>query len=58
MPQLYFVNSHTGNRYDVVSFDREAGEVTLRGPLTKGEFTTKFDKDAFLRMGYVLHQDA
>lgn len=58
MPRLFFVNEHTGNRYDVVKFDREAGEVTLKGPLTGREFTQKFDKEAFQRMGYVLQQEA
>lgn len=54
MSTLYFKNSATGNKYRVVKFDREAGTVTLRGKY--GEFTEKFDKEKFQRMGYSLEQ--
>ena len=54
MTQLYFENERTGKRYDIVKFDKEAGEVRLKGQ--HAEFTEKFDKDKFLRMGYVLRQ--
>lgn len=58
MASLFFVNEHTGNRYDVVRFDRNSGDVVLKGPLTGREFTQKFDREAFLKMGYKLQQEA
>lgn len=51
----YFYNEKTQKRYDVVTFDKTKGEVTLKGE--RGQFTEKFDKDKFTRMGYVLKQD-
>lgn len=54
MTDLYFRNEATGNKYKVVKFDREAGTVTLRGKF--GEFTEKFDKEKFQRMGYTLEK--
>lgn len=54
MSDLYFVNNSTGNKYRVVKFDKDAGTVTLRGKF--GEFTEKFDKEKFQRMGYVLEK--
>jgi glutamine amidotransferase-like uncharacterized protein len=53
--KLYFVNERSGKRYDIVHFDKDAGEVRLKGP--HAEFTEKFDKDRFLKMGYVLKQE-
>lgn len=54
MPELYFENERTAKRYKIVRFDKEAGEVVLRGE--HAEFTEKYDKDRFLKMGYVLRQ--
>ena len=52
---MYFLNEATGRRYDVVKFDKAAGEVQLKGKY--GQFTEKFDRAKFERMGYVLKQD-
>lgn len=56
MAQLYLYNEKTGKRYDVVKFDKDKGEVTLKGQY--GQFTEKFDKDKFINMGYTLQQEA
>ena len=53
---LHFICEKTQRRYDVVSFNKETGEVVLKGK-NGGQFIEKFDKDKFLRMGYVLQQD-
>lgn len=48
---VFFENIHTGKRYKVVSFDREAGTVTLIGPHNR-PFTEKYSKERFQEMGY------
>jgi hypothetical protein len=55
MPEVFFENVHTGKKYKVVSFDREAGTVTLIGPHNR-PFTEKFTKERFQQMGYELKQ--
>lgn len=52
MSEHYFVSEATGNRYKVVKFDKETGVVLLRGKF--GEFTERYDKKKFKRMGYEL----
>lgn len=54
MPELCFENERTGKRYKIVSFDKAAGTVRLKGD--HAEFTENYDKDRFLKMGYVLKQ--
>lgn len=54
---LAFTNDKTGKTYKVVSFNQEAGEVTLVGEHGV-EFTEKYDKDLFQRLGYKLQQVA
>lgn len=56
MPKLYFQNEKTGKRYEIVRFDKAAGEVVLKGT-SNNEFTEKYDKDRFLQMGYSLVQE-
>lgn len=53
--ELYFENAETKRRYKVVSFDKEAGTVTLIGPHNM-PFTEKFSKERFQEMGYQLKQ--
>ncbi len=48
----YFKNEKTGKKYLVLSFDKEAGTVRLKGPF--GEFSEPYDKDRFVKMGYKL----
>lgn len=50
--KLYFRNTKTGKRYEIVRLDKEAGEVVLKGEYA--EFTEKYDKERFKRMGYEL----
>lgn len=57
MAEVFFENKHTGKRYKVVGFDKEAGTVTLIGPHNM-PFTEKFTKERFEQMGYTLKQDA
>lgn len=50
----YFVNKRTGKKYEIVSFDQEAGTVTLKGE--QAQFTEDFDKEKFKTMGYTLER--
>lgn len=50
--KLYFRNTKTGKRYEIVRMDKAAGEVVLRGEYA--EFSERYDKDRFRRMGYEL----
>lgn len=53
MSEVAFVNEKTGKAYKVVKFDREAGKVTLVGEQGV-EFTEKYDKELFQKLGYTL----
>lgn len=53
MPEIYFKNEHTGKRYRVVKFDRDAGKITLVGEAGI-EFTDKYDRTFFEDLGYRL----
>jgi hypothetical protein len=55
--ELFFENQATKRRYKIVSFDKEAGTVTLIGPHNL-PFTEKFSKERFQQMGYTLVQEA
>lgn len=52
---LAFFNEKTGKSYKVVRFDQEAGQVTLMGEHGV-EFTEKYDKEMFQRLGYKLQK--
>lgn len=54
MVKLYFKNTRTGKRYEVVSMNKENRTVTLRGQ--HAEFVEKYDKERFERLGYVLEK--
>lgn len=54
MVKLYFKNTRTGKRYEVVSMDKEARTVTLKGQ--HAEFVEKYDKERFERLGYILEK--
>ncbi len=56
MAELFFENIHTGKRYKIVSFDKDAGTVTLIGPHNM-PFTEKYTKERFEQMGYTLKQE-
>lgn len=54
MSKAFFVNQRTGKKYEIVSFDQEAGTVTLKGEMAV--FTEDFDKAKFKAMGYTLER--
>lgn len=56
MSDLYFRNEKTGKRYKVVSMDKAAGTITLRGD--HAEFVEKYDKEKFKKLGYILEKEA
>lgn len=53
MADVFFENIHTGKRYKVVGFNKEAGTVELIGPHNM-PFTEKYSKERFEEMGYTL----
>lgn len=55
MTEVYFKNTTTGRRYKVVNIDKMKGEIRLRGE--HAEFTEKYDKERFKKMGYVLEKE-
>ncbi len=52
---LFFKNTRTGKRYEIVRLDKDAGTVTLKGQ--HAEFTEKYDKEKFQQMGYTLEKE-
>ena len=48
---MFFKNVKTGKRYEVLGFNQDAGEVTLKGE--HATFTEKYSKERFKAMGYV-----
>lgn len=55
--KIFFEHEKTGKKFDIVSIDREAGKVTLRGELGT-EFEEPYDKERFQRLGYRLRKEA
>lgn len=51
MAKIFFENVHTRSRFEVVSFNKEAGTVTLLGRHGV-PFEQKYSKDHFEEMGY------
>lgn len=49
--EIFFESVHTGKRYKIVRFDREAGTVELVGPHGV-PFVEKYTKERFEEMGY------
>lgn len=54
MPEIFFENAKTGKRYKVIEFNKETGEMRLRGE--HAEFVEKYDKEKFQSWGYQLVQ--
>lgn len=52
MPDIFFENVKTKKRYKVIKLDKAKGEITLQSQY--GEFTEKYDKARFERLGYAL----
>lgn len=55
MTKLYFRNTETGKKFQVVRHDKEAGTITLRGE--HAEFLEKYDRERFAQLGYVLEKE-
>lgn len=53
--KLFLRSTVTGKRFEVVSRDKEAGTVILKGELA--EFEEKFDPAIFKAQGYVLEKE-
>jgi len=52
MTTMFFVNTQTQRRFQIMDVDPTAGKITLRGETA--EFTTDYNKEEFKRMGYKL----
>jgi len=52
MQRIFFENSKTARRFEVISFDKENGTVTLQG--SHGLIQEDYDKDKFKALGYKL----
>ena len=52
---LYFVNKSTGKKFLVVSLDKEKQIITLKGE--HSTFQETYDKERFIRLGYVLEKE-
>jgi hypothetical protein len=53
--KAYFRNTTTDRRYEIVRFSDDRKHVVLRGEL--GEFKEPYDKERFVKLGYVLEKD-
>lgn len=54
MTKLYFRNTKTNKRYEVIKMDKDKGEIVLKGEYAT--FTEPYDKQRFIDNGYVLEQ--
>ena len=50
--KAYFENQMTKRRFEIISFDKEAGTVTLKG--SHSTIEEPYDKDRLKKMGYKL----
>lgn len=55
MSKLFFRNTETGKRFQVVKLDKDTKKVTLRGE--HAEFIEQYDRERFQRLGYVLERE-
>lgn len=54
MSKVYFRNTKTNRKYEIVKIDKERNEITLKGEYA--EFVEPYDKERFQKMGYVLEK--
>lgn len=54
MATVYFRNTKTGKRFEVVRLDPKTNIITLRGE--HAEFDETYDKEKFKRLGYTLEK--
>lgn len=50
MIKLFLRNTHTGAKFEVISFDKATGTIKLKGE--HAPFEEKFDKAQFKALGY------
>ncbi len=50
--KMFFVSSKSGRRYEVISFNKETGDIVLRGQ--NAPFPDKYDKARYQELGYTL----
>lgn len=50
--KMFFVSGKSGRRYEVVSFNKETGEIWLKGE--NAAFPDKYDKARYQELGYSL----
>lgn len=50
--KMYFVSSKSGRKYEVVSFNKDTGDIMLKGE--HAPFPDKYDKARYLELGYTL----
>lgn len=55
MTKIYFRNTKTDKRYEVIKIDKTKGEITLKGEFA--QFVEQYDKERFAHLGYVLEKD-
>ena len=55
MAKLFFRNTETGNRYEVISLDKETKKITLRG--LHSTFEENYSPGRFKALGYVLEKE-
>lgn len=55
MTKLFFKNTNTGKRYEVLKLDKTTGEIILKGEHV--EFVERYEKERFKQMGYVLEKE-
>lgn len=53
--KLFFKNTKTGKRYEVIKLDKKSGKVILKGELA--QFDLDFDPDLFEKLGYELVEE-
>lgn len=49
-PKLFFLNTRTGKKFEVIARDTTRNTITLRG--TFGDFTEEYSKERFKELGY------
>ena len=52
MAKIFFENTKTGKRYELVGMAADRSTVTLKGEYS--EFTEPYDKERFKKLGYRL----
>ena len=52
--KLFFRNTKTGTRFEVIRMDKAKNEIVLKGEYS--EFTEPYDKEKFKKNNYVLEQ--